>query len=60
MSDLNVLVIDLDKCNVQYFGHKIIPDISKSLCMSFVMDSIACVTSDSIYSNYRTIRILFS
>ena len=23
------------------------------------MDSIACVTSDSIYSNYRTIRILF-
>ena len=27
MSDLNVLAIDLDKLNDQYFGGKIIPDI---------------------------------
>ena len=66
MSDLNVLAIDLDKCNDQYFGGKIIPDIPKSLCKS-IYDWFNYIykikqdlwTEGEKETNYRTIRILF-
>jgi hypothetical protein len=66
ISDLNILIIDLDGCYIKYFGKKTLPDIPKSLGKPLYdgLNSIHKIKPD-LWSeeekdnNYKIIRILF-
>ena len=64
--DLNLLIIDLDKSSIKYFGNRILPDYPKSLskCLYDGLNNIM-KTKPSMWNeeenenNYKIIRIIF-
>ena len=64
ISDLNLLIVDLEKCSIKYIGNKNIPDIPNSLYKPLFdglsgLKSINLWKENEIKNNYKIIRSLF-
>ena len=64
--DLNILIVDLEKCSIKYIGNKELPDIPKCLYKP-LFDGLHNISNikaniwneEEIESNYKKIRSLF-